>query len=145
MFEESEIAVLLDYAGDMGFQLPCQKTPDTLPEITDVSLGEAVLLIARLGGYLNRKNEAPLGHQVVWNGYFRLSMGAQTLERSIRQGDLSAQKELLISKKMANGQGAGSNNKQTPEGQQKGGRHQVQEFILWDDFGERAPSKSPTN
>ena len=96
MFEESEIAVLLDYAGDMGFQLPCQKTPDTLPEITDVSLGEAVLLIARLGGYLNRKNEAPPGHQVVWNGYFRLSMGAQTLERSIRQGDLSAQKKLLV-------------------------------------------------
>ncbi|MCY4306455.1 MAG: hypothetical protein OXC62_17015, partial [Aestuariivita sp.] len=65
MFEESEIAVLLDDAGDMGFQLPCQKTPDTLPEIADVSLGEAVLLMARLGGYLNRKNEAPPGHQVV--------------------------------------------------------------------------------
>ena len=96
MFEESEMAVLLDYAADMGFQLPCQKTPDTLPEIADVSLGEAVLLIARLGGYLNRKNEAPPGHQVVWNGYFRLSMGAQTLERSIRQGDLSAQKKLLV-------------------------------------------------
>ena len=76
MFEESEIAGLLDDAGDMGFRLPCQKTPDTLPEITDVSLGEAVLLMARLGGYLNRKNEAPPGHQVVWNGYFRLSMGA---------------------------------------------------------------------
>ena len=58
--------VLLDDAGDMGFQLPCQKTPDTLPESADVSLGEAVLLMARRGGYLNRKNEAPPGHQVVW-------------------------------------------------------------------------------
>ena len=55
MFEESEIAVLLDYAGDMGFQLPCQKTPDTLPEIADVSLGEAVLLMARLGGILTAR------------------------------------------------------------------------------------------
>jgi len=96
MFEKSEIAVLLDYAGDMRFQLPCQKSPDHPPAMDDVSLGEAVLLIARLGGYLNRKNEAPPGHQVVWNGYFRLSMGAQTLERSIRQGDRSVQKKLLV-------------------------------------------------
>jgi len=64
----------------------------------DVSLGEAVLLIARPGGYPNRRNDAPPGHQVVWNGYFRLTAGAQTLERSIRQGDLSAQKKLLVLK-----------------------------------------------
>ncbi|MCY4203818.1 MAG: hypothetical protein OXC63_07570 [Aestuariivita sp.] len=96
MFEESEIAVLWDAAGDRGFHLPCQKTPDTLPEIADVSLGDAVLLMARRGGYLNRKNEVPPDHQVVWNGYFRLSMGTQTLERSIRQDDLSARKKRLV-------------------------------------------------
>ena len=93
------MAVLCDDAGDRGFHLPCQKTPDTLPEIADVSLGDAVLLMARRGRYLNRKNEAPPDHQVVWNGYFRLSVGAQTLERSIRQGDLSARKKRLVQKK----------------------------------------------
>ena len=36
-------------AGDMGFRLPCRKTPDVPPEIDDVSLGEAVLPVARLG------------------------------------------------------------------------------------------------
>ncbi|MCY4152770.1 MAG: IS4 family transposase [Aestuariivita sp.] len=98
MFETSEIAVLLDYAGDMKVPLLCQTDPNQPPKMDDVSLGEAVLLIARLGGYLNRKNDAPPGHQVVWNGYFRLSAGAQTLERAIRQGDQSTQKRLLVLK-----------------------------------------------
>jgi len=53
-------------------------------------------LIAQWGGYLNRQNDAPPGHHVVWNGDFRLSAGAQTLERSIRRGKLSAQKRLLV-------------------------------------------------
>ncbi|MCY4152429.1 MAG: hypothetical protein OXE94_09380 [Aestuariivita sp.] len=65
-----------------------------------LSLGEALLLIARLGGYLNRKNEAPPGHQVVWNGYFRLIADAQRLERSARCGELSAQKHFLSSMKI---------------------------------------------
>jgi len=98
MFGKSGIAVLLDYAGDMKFRLPCQTDPSQPPGMDDVSLGEAVLLIARPGGYPNRRNDAPPGHQVVWNGYFRLTAGAQTLERSIRQGDLSAQKKLLVLK-----------------------------------------------
>ncbi|MCY4289179.1 MAG: hypothetical protein OXC63_11360 [Aestuariivita sp.] len=51
MFDTSEITVLLDYTGDMGFQLPCQKNSDHPPAIDEVSLGEAVLLIARLDGY----------------------------------------------------------------------------------------------
>ena len=96
MFDDAEIAVLLDYAGDMGFELPCQKKPNKTPEIHDLSLGEAVLLVARLGGYLNRKHDAPPGHQVVWNGYFQMTTGAKTLERSIRRGDLSAQKRLVV-------------------------------------------------
>jgi hypothetical protein len=34
-----------------------------------ILLGEAVLLIAKIGGYLNRKNDLPPGHQVLWQGY----------------------------------------------------------------------------
>ncbi len=99
MFDDAEIAVLLDYAGDMGFELACRKSPDRTPEIRDLSLGEAVLPVARPGGYLNRKNDAPPGHQVVWNGYFQMTAGAKTLERSIRRGDLSAQKRLVVQRK----------------------------------------------
>jgi hypothetical protein len=32
-------------------------------------LGEAVTLIAKIGGYLNRKNDPPPGHQILWHGY----------------------------------------------------------------------------
>ncbi len=42
LFDDTEIAVLLDYAGDMGFKLPCQKNPDEPPEIDEVSLGNAL-------------------------------------------------------------------------------------------------------
>ena len=27
------------------------------------------MLIARIGGYLNRKNNPPPGHQILWHGY----------------------------------------------------------------------------
>ncbi len=101
MFERSELAVLLDYAGDRGFQLPSCESPDKPPKADDVSLGEAVLLIARLGGYLNRGNEAPPGHQVVREGCFRLRMRTDTLECHARRGDLSAQKDYLSCVKMA--------------------------------------------
>jgi len=49
-----------------------------------------VLLVARLGGYLNRKNDGPPGHQVVWEGYARMTFGAQALERAVRIGEASA-------------------------------------------------------
>ena len=32
-------------------------------------LGEAVLLVARIGGYLGRSSDPPPGHQVLWQGY----------------------------------------------------------------------------
>ena len=84
LFAKSEIAMLLDYARHMGFSLPCQANPGEMPELDAVSLGEAVLLVARLGGYLNRKNDGPPGHQLVWEGYARMSSGAQTLERAAK-------------------------------------------------------------
>jgi len=34
-----------------------------------VSLGEMVVMVGKLGGYLNRKNDPPVGHQLIWKGY----------------------------------------------------------------------------
>ena len=38
------------------------------------NLGGAVRLVARLGGYLGRKNDPPPGHQIMWQGYAVLQM-----------------------------------------------------------------------
>jgi len=35
-------------------------------------LGEAVRLVAKIGGYLGRKNDPPPGHQIIWQGYTAL-------------------------------------------------------------------------
>ncbi|WP_291995677.1 IS4 family transposase [Candidatus Accumulibacter sp. ACC003] len=35
-------------------------------------LGDAVLLVARLGGYLGRATDPPPGHQIMWHGYAQL-------------------------------------------------------------------------
>ena len=37
-------------------------------------LGAAVLLVAILGGYQNRKHDPPPGHQIMWRGYERISI-----------------------------------------------------------------------
>jgi hypothetical protein len=37
-----------------------------------VLLGEAVRLVAKIGGYLGRKNDPPPGHQLIWQGYAAL-------------------------------------------------------------------------
>jgi len=101
MLERSGIAVLLDHAGDRGFRLPGGGSPDKPPEADDVSLGEAVLLMARLGGCLNRKNEAAPGQQVVREGYVRLRVGTEMPECPARRGALSAQKAFLSCARMA--------------------------------------------
>ena len=93
------MAVLLDGASDRRFPWPSGGSRDKPPKADDVSLGEAVMLMARLGGCLNRKNESPPGHHVVWEGYFRLRVGTETLECQARQGALSAQKDFLFSEK----------------------------------------------
>jgi len=36
------------------------------------TLGEAVRLVARIGGYLGRANDPPPGHQLMWRGYSQL-------------------------------------------------------------------------
>ena len=35
-------------------------------------LGEAVQLVAHLGGYLGRVHDPPPGHQLMWHGYAQL-------------------------------------------------------------------------
>jgi hypothetical protein len=35
-------------------------------------LGDAIRLIARLGGYLGRASDPPPGHQLLWQGYKQL-------------------------------------------------------------------------
>jgi len=99
LFARPEIAMLLDYARHMGFALPCQTDPGDMPGLDDVSLGEAVLPVARPGGYLNRSGDGPPGHQLVREGYARMSSGAQTMERIVMHGASSALHRLNVQNK----------------------------------------------
>lgn len=38
-----------------------------------LSLGSAIILIAQLGGYLNRKRDRGPGFETLWKGYARFS------------------------------------------------------------------------
>ena len=38
------------------------------------TLGDAVKLVAQLGGYLARNSDPPPGHQLMWYGYTVLAM-----------------------------------------------------------------------
>ena len=71
LFSDIEIIALEDFAKDR--KLP---PPD--------NLGRAVLTMAMLGGYLNRKRDLPPGHAKLWEGYTRLTTTAQTYERLLR-------------------------------------------------------------
>jgi len=37
-------------------------------------LGDAVRLVATIGGYLGRNNDPPPGHQLMWQGYAALQL-----------------------------------------------------------------------
>lgn len=56
LLSDIELRTLKAYAKKKGLQPPAQ-------------LGEVVLLIARMGGYLGRKHDPPPGHQLLWQGY----------------------------------------------------------------------------
>lgn len=60
LFTDTEIEVLQAFAHSRG-----QPPPTTL--------GEAVRQVAILGGYLNRNNDPPPGHQLIWYGHIRLA------------------------------------------------------------------------
>ena len=60
LFTEIELEVLTVWAGTRR-DLKAPKR-----------LGDAVRLVARLGGHLGRKNDLPPGHEVIWIGYEKL-------------------------------------------------------------------------
>ena len=60
LFTDIELEVLTAYADTRRDLKPPQR------------LGDAVRLVARLGGYLDRKRDPPPGHQVIWIGYSEL-------------------------------------------------------------------------
>jgi len=41
------------------------------------TLGSAVRLVARLGGYLGRTRDPPPGHELLWRGYQALTLLCQ--------------------------------------------------------------------
>jgi hypothetical protein len=42
-------------------------------DVTKLTLGTAIILIAQLGGYLNRKRDRAPGFESLWKGYARFS------------------------------------------------------------------------
>ncbi|AUT30095.1 IS4 family transposase [Escherichia marmotae] len=49
--------------------------PDVIPDIKT-----AVLMLARLGGYLARKNDSPPGPKAIWTGMMRLMLSINAIE-----------------------------------------------------------------
>lgn len=60
LFTDIELEVLAAFAGTRRDLKPPQR------------LGDAVHLVARLGGHLGRKRDPPPGHEVIWIGYSNL-------------------------------------------------------------------------
>ncbi len=50
--------------------MPTQKKRLKPPKL----LGEAVILVAIIGGYLSRRKDLPPGHQILWQGYAELQL-----------------------------------------------------------------------
>ena len=71
LFTDIEIEVLQRYALKKKLKIPA-------------SLGDAVILLGRLGGYLGRGKDPPPGHEVIWKGYSQLQtmcMGFSLVEK----------------------------------------------------------------
>jgi hypothetical protein len=66
LFSDLEIEVLTAFANSRRDLKPPER------------LGDAVHLVARLGGYLGRKSDPPPGHQVIWRGYAKLRIMCET-------------------------------------------------------------------
>ena len=60
LFSDVELRVIGDFAQSRGRTRPTQ-------------LGQAVRVVAILGGYLNRNHDPPPGHQLMWHGYSTLT------------------------------------------------------------------------
>jgi len=74
LFSDIELRVIGDLAQSRRRERPTE-------------LGAAVLEVAILGGYLNRNNDPPPGHQLMWHGYTTLTIMCTTyqLRDSIEQ------------------------------------------------------------
>jgi hypothetical protein len=68
LFTDREIKILRAVLGE--------KKSDAKP----MTLGRAILGVAKLGGYLGRNKEPPPGHQTMWTGYYLLRMGCFFIE-----------------------------------------------------------------
>ena len=64
LFTDTELRALEAYAH--RYRLPLPK-----------DLASAILVMAILGGYMNRKNDPPPGVKIMWRGYSRLEIGAE--------------------------------------------------------------------
>jgi hypothetical protein len=61
LFSDLEIQVLQAYAKKRRLRVPAH-------------LGDAVRLVAKIGGYLGRASDPPPGHQLMWQGYTQLHL-----------------------------------------------------------------------
>ncbi|MCK5131788.1 MAG: transposase, partial [Candidatus Sabulitectum sp.] len=61
LFSDMEILTLKAYAKKKGF-----RPPDTV--------GAAIFIVAKFGGYQARKSDPPPGDQIIWRGYSTLQM-----------------------------------------------------------------------
>ena len=66
-FRASELKMMKVYARSYGLTVP-----------TD--LASAILTVAMMGGYMNRKHDPPPGHTIMWRGYANLQMRAVAYE-----------------------------------------------------------------
>ncbi|MDE0114206.1 MAG: IS4 family transposase, partial [Albidovulum sp.] len=87
LFSEAELAALDDFAS-----IRRARPPETL--------GDAMTLVAMLGGYLNRKGDRPPGHQLQWDGQIRLAQRAQVVEDMMALAGKSSVLKLVRSGKM---------------------------------------------
>ena len=70
LLSETEIEVLQDVATDENLPLP-----------TPLTIDATILLIAMIGGYLNRKHDGPPGQTVLWRGYAYLAVAIDIYQR----------------------------------------------------------------
>ena len=53
--------------------LACHHLGQVQPPVTPPTLGEAVLMLARLGGFLARRGDGVPGVKTIWRGFSRLT------------------------------------------------------------------------
>ncbi len=82
MFTDQELGFLRDYANRYGLEAPER-------------LGDAVRLVAHLGGYRDRKHDPEPGNQIMWHGQTRLTSAALGHEIGREVGFRDGQKHAL--------------------------------------------------